>query len=148
MLLYTGYNVITASLKSDFHQACRERGGADPAPVSIVQFLQSVRNRQRLPSDCVAVEGLIDLWEGWPDPDVEQKQQDMRQVLHDGRNWLEDAAYVICFVLPEGIELMPGDNNRLSVRLHGGRYIPLHNVFGRPMRVSDGHYRWAFSVDS
>lgn len=148
MLLYSGYNVITAGHQAAFHKACDEQLGVAPAQMSIVEFLRLTRQRLRFPAECVEIQGMIDLWKEQPDDEVAQMQQTMRQVLKDGQNWLEDAAYVICFVLPEGIELMPGDNSRLSVRLFGGRYIPLHDIFGRPIRISDDHYRWAFSIDS
>lgn len=148
MLLYAGYNIITASQLSELVKASQERFGVEPVLLSIVQFLQSVNSRKRMQGDCVQIVGLIDLWEGQNDDGVAAMQQEMRKALHDNRNWLEDGACIIFFLLPEGIELMPGDNNRLDVRLHGGRYIPLHTVFGRPIHVNDGHYRWAFSIDS
>jgi hypothetical protein len=148
MPLFNGYNVVNQEARSSFRQECQMEFGDYPPVMSVTAFLRAVHQRRLLLSDCVEVDGLADLWQGCTLEDLEAIQDEMRSVLRAGRNWLEDWAYSIYFALPDDMQFVPGAGDRLELRMHGGQYVTLHNIFGRPVRVADDHYRWPFSIDT
>jgi hypothetical protein len=148
MPLYVGYNVVNQDARSGFREEARCEFGDPPPVLSVVALLRAIHRRRPLPGGCVEVDGLAELWESCAPEDLPAVQEAMRSVLRAARNWLEDRACFIYFSLPDGAQLVPGAGDRLELRLPGGRYVALHNVFGRPVRVTDDHYRWPFSIDT
>jgi hypothetical protein len=148
MPLYTGYNVVNREARVAFREECQREFGDFPQVMPIIAFLRAVSQRSRLPGDGVEVECLAELWKGCTPEALEAIQEEMRSVLRADRNWLEDWGYFIYFSLPDEMQLVPGAGDRLELRMHGGQYVALHDVFGRPVRVADDHYRWPFSIDT
>jgi hypothetical protein len=148
MPLYTGYNAVNQEARAAFREECRREFGDLPPVMSVVAWLRAVHQRKRLAGDCVEVDGLAELWAGCTPEELPAIQEAIRSILRASRNWLEDRGYFIYFSLPDDIQLIPGAGDRLELRLPGGQYAALHTIFGRPVRVSDDHYRWLFSIDT
>ncbi len=148
MALMTGYNFVRASGLNDFLQSFTRRFD-EPAPevLSVVEFLREVRWQNRLPHQCVQVQGFDRLFAICDDEKALRRV--VRDVLSAAKNPLQNQNHFVYFVLPAETTFSQGEHLCLRVPRRGEPYyLDLELLFGRLQRISADHYHKPFNIDS
>jgi len=148
MALMMGYNFVRAAGLNEFLQSFNRRF-QEPAPemISVIDFLRHVHRKQRLPHQCVQVEGFDRLFALCDDE--EALRREVRAILRRSMNWLQNGGYFIYFALPSETTFNPGEHLCLRVvRRAEPYYLDLELLFGKLQQISADHYHKPFNIDS